>query len=60
MITDDDKKWARAMIDHHKKAVQMADMYIKEGDNEKLLDLCEKIISVQTKEIDFLRKLLGK
>lgn len=53
-----DSEFAKAMIKHHQMALKMARMYIEEGDNSKLLDLCEKIISKQTAEIDLLSKYI--
>lgn len=51
-----DSEFAEAMIKHHQMALKMAAKYIDSGYNDQLLSLCEKIISTQSKEIDFLKK----
>lgn len=49
-----DKRWARAMIAHHKGAVAMAEDVLADGKNAETRRLAEEIIANQQAEIDEL------
>jgi uncharacterized protein (DUF305 family) len=50
-----DKDFAAQMIPHHQSAVDMAKAYLEYGREESLVNLCNNIISSQTKEINWLK-----
>jgi uncharacterized protein (DUF305 family) len=50
--------FARMMIPHHQSAIDMAEAYLAEGDDEELRTLSEEIVAEQQREIDFLQEWL--
>jgi len=47
----------KGMIEHHKGAIQMAEMVVGSA-NSTVSDLAKSIISIQTAEVDFMETLL--
>ncbi|MCW1958496.1 MAG: DUF305 domain-containing protein [Mycobacterium sp.] len=47
-----DELWLKSMINHHKGAVAMADIEIKDGTNPDMVGLAKNIVSAQEAEID--------
>ena len=56
---DFDKLYLEGMIEHHKGAIQMAQM-IANSDNDEARALAEAITSSQTEEIEYMQGLLGQ
>ena len=52
-----DQLFLKGMIEHHKGAIQMAEMVVGSA-NSTVSDLAKSIISSQTAEIDFMETLL--
>jgi uncharacterized protein (DUF305 family) len=52
-----DQLFLKGMIEHHKGAIQMAEMVVGSA-NSTVSDLAKLIISSQTAEIDFMETLL--
>jgi hypothetical protein len=57
---DPAKDFAMMMIPHHQSAIDMAQVYLRHGDDPELTELAKAIISEQQKEIEFLKNWLGK
>lgn len=57
MALHTDKAFALLMADHHRSAVQMADIELKEGKSPQLRAMAKQMKSAQLKEIKELRKL---
>ena len=53
-----DQAWIRAMISHHKGAIEMADTVKAEGESALVQELADAIIQAQKSEIDTLELLL--
>jgi uncharacterized protein (DUF305 family) len=60
IYNDIDKDFAAQMIPHHQSAVDMAEAYLKYGQEKSLRTLCQNIINSQTKEIAWLQEWLRK
>jgi uncharacterized protein (DUF305 family) len=58
IYNDIDKDFAAQMIPHHQSAVDMAEAYLKFGQEPALRTLCQNIINSQTKEINWLKEWL--
>lgn len=56
---DFDQLYLEAMIAHHEGAISMAEMVLNSG-NPEVKALAEAIVSSQTKQIEYMRELLGK
>lgn len=54
-----DKDYVEQMIPHHQSAVDMAEVYIKYGQQKDLLRLCNDIVKAQTSEIKELTAWLA-
>ncbi len=52
---DFDKAFIVAMAAHHNKAIEMAKLAKEKGFRKEILNLAEKIISAQTKEIEQIK-----
>ncbi|HET9239910.1 MAG TPA: DUF305 domain-containing protein [Oligoflexus sp.] len=50
--------FVKMMIPHHQSAVDMAQAYLKEGTDPEIVDLAQKIIEAQKKEIEILTNWL--
>ncbi len=50
-----DKAFLSAMIMHHKDAVKMSNLALKNSSRKEILKLAKKIISTQTKEIEQMK-----
>lgn len=50
--------WTRKMIEHHKGALSMSEVALKETDDAMVRDMAQKTIDMQTKEIADLQKML--
>lgn len=50
--------WTRKMIEHHKGALSMSEVALKETDDAKVLEMARKTIDMQTEEIADLQKML--
>lgn len=50
--------WTRKMIEHHKGALSMSEVALKETDDAMVRDMAQKTIDMQTKEIAELQKML--
>ena len=55
-----DKDFAAQMIPHHQSAVDMAQAYLKYGQEASLQTLCKNILDSQSKEIHWLKEWLIK
>jgi uncharacterized protein (DUF305 family) len=53
-----DQAWIRAMIAHHKGAIEMADTVKAEGESALVQELADAIIQAQKSEIDTLELLI--
>ena len=51
--------WTRKMIEHHKGALTMSKVALKETDDAMVRDMAQKTIEMQTKDIADLQKLLN-
>lgn len=56
--TDAAEMWTRKMIEHHKGALSMSAVALKETDDAMVRDMAQKTIDMQTKEIAELQKML--
>ncbi len=59
MTGDFDLDFATMMIPHHQSAVEMAEMYLPKGKDEKIKSMAQNIIASQKKEIDELKVLIA-
>ena len=59
MTGDFDLDFAIMMIPHHQSAVEMAEMYLPKGKDEKLKSMARNIITSQKKEMEDLRKMIA-
>ena len=50
--------WTRKMIEHHKGALSMSAVALKETDDAMVREMAQKTIDMQTKEIADLQKML--
>ena len=50
--------WTRKMIEHHKGALTMSEVALKETDDAMVRDMAQKTIEMQTKDIADLQKML--
>ena len=50
--------WTRKMIEHHKGALTMSQVALKETDDAMVRQMAQKTIDMQTKEIAELQKML--
>ena len=50
--------WTRKMIEHHKGALSMSEVALKETDDAMVREMAQKTIDMQTKEIADLQKVL--
>ena len=50
--------WTRKMIEHHKGALSMSEVALKETDDAMVREMAQKTIDTQTKEIADLQKML--
>lgn len=57
---DPDVDFAQGMIPHHEGAIAMAEIVLKYGKDEEILQLAEEIIAAQESEIAFLREWLNQ
>lgn len=53
-----DALWLKSMISHHKGAIEMADVEIKDGANPEMVTLAKNIVSAQQAEIDQMTSML--
>ncbi len=60
MTGDFDLDYATMMIPHHQSAVEMAEMYLPKGKDEKIKSMAQNIVTSQKKEIDELKVLIAK
>ena len=56
---DPDTAFAKAMLGHHRGAVDMAKIELKYGNNEEMLKLAQAIMDSQKLEIDIMKKWLA-
>lgn len=56
---NNDADFAKMMIAHHKGAVKMAELQIKEGTDKELHSLSNNIIAAQNDEINLMQKFTG-
>lgn len=56
--TDAAEMWTRKMIEHHKGALSMSEVALKETDDAMVREMAQKTIDMQTKEIADLQKML--
>ena len=56
---DPDTAFAKAMLGHHRGAVDMAKIELKYGDNEEMIKLAQDIIESQQNEINIMKKWLA-
>ena len=56
---DPDTAFAKAMLGHHRGAVEMAKIQLKYGTDEEMRQLAQEIIAAQQVEIDILNKWLA-
>ena len=59
MTGDFDLDFATMMIPHHQSAVEMAEMYLPKGKDEKIKSMAQNIITSQKKEMEDLRKMIA-
>jgi uncharacterized protein (DUF305 family) len=55
-----DRMFLTMMIEHHKGAIEMAEMEIDEGESEDAIALAEDIVQAQRSEIEEMQQLLGQ
>ena len=55
-----DKLFLTGMIAHHEGALDMANDVIKNGSDERVIELAKSIVESQTAEIELMRELLAK
>ena len=55
---DDAETWTRKMIEHHKGALAVAEVALKETDDAMVREMAKKTIDMQTEEIADLQKML--
>lgn len=60
MTGDASVDFAQMMIPHHQSAIDMAQAYLKDGQDPELRKLAEEIVSSQQKEIRTLETWLSK
>lgn len=58
MSNDANQDFVKLMIPHHQSAVDMANAYLKEGTDPQLVEMAQKIIEAQKKEIEELQTWL--
>ena len=58
MTGDFDLDFASMMIPHHQSAVDMAEMYLAKGKDEKIKTMAQNIINSQKKEIEDLKTMI--
>lgn len=56
---DADRDFAKLMIPHHQGAIEMADIELRYGKDERLRRLAQGIIVEQRQEIAVMREILG-
>lgn len=59
MTGDFDLDFATMMIPHHQSAVEMAEMYLPNGKDEKIKSMAQNIITSQKKEMEDLRNMIA-
>jgi uncharacterized protein (DUF305 family) len=57
---DPDRDFLTMMIPHHQGAIDMAEVEVRYGKDEKVKAMAEKIIKDQKKEIAEMQEMLGK
>ena len=57
MTGDFDADFANMMIEHHQGAIDMAQMEISKGANEKIKAMAQNILTIQTEEQSILKDL---
>jgi uncharacterized protein (DUF305 family) len=57
---DPDKDFLTMMIPHHQGAIDMAEVQVKYGKDEKVKAMAQKIIDDQEREIAEMKKMLEK
>lgn len=55
---DDGETWTRKMIEHHRGALTMSQIALKESDDPMVRQMAQKTIDMQTKDIAQLNKML--
>lgn len=60
MTGDFDLDFATMMIPHHQSAVEMAEMYLPKGKDEKIKSMAQNIVTSQKKEIEELKGLIAR
>ncbi|MCZ8324340.1 MAG: DUF305 domain-containing protein [Sphingomonadaceae bacterium] len=55
---DDGETWTRKMIEHHRGALTMSQIALKESDDPMVRQMAQKTIDMQTKDIAELNKML--
>jgi len=58
MLNAADKKFLREMIEHHRVAIKMAKMVLKDGTDLEVDGLASAIVEAQGEEIEQIQKLL--
>ena len=59
LYNDTDKDFAAQMIPHHQSAVDMANAYLKSGNDPQLTAMSKSIVSSQSTEIEWLKMWLA-
>jgi uncharacterized protein (DUF305 family) len=55
---NDGETWTRKMIEHHRGALSMSQIALKESDDPMVRQMAQKAIDMQTKDIAELNKML--
>ncbi len=55
-----DRMFLTMMVEHHKGAIEMAEMEIDQGESEDAIALAEDIAQAQRSEVDAMQPLLGE
>lgn len=56
--SNDGETWTRKMIEHHRGALSMSQVALKESDDPMVRQMAQKTIDMQTKDIADLNKML--